>query len=125
MRACVCLWCSGWFVTTLPDTDFVAKLTDVFPDGTSMLIQVWRQCRDRSCGAFTIRGCVAPSDGVVWCGVVYCVLMNRAGGVCVKQGSPVIATNTILHGGQYPSSVTLPGLLVWAVISLRTYRTVL
>ena len=70
MRACVCLWCSGWFVTTLPDTDFVAKLTDVFPDGTSMLIQVWLLQQLTSCVSNCLCRLEVHDIVLVWCGLM-------------------------------------------------------
>jgi len=118
-----------WVASTAPDTDFTAKLIDVFPDGSALnlcdgIIRArYRSGFDRL--AFLEPGApaevqvdLAGTANVFLVGhrirlEVSCSNFPRfdrnpnTGTLIAAEATPVVATNTVFHDGSRPSFVTL------------------
>lgn len=124
-----------WIATDVPDTDVVVRLTDVYPDGRSMLITdgIFR-ARYRNCPDFTCEDLLVPGEPVritVDLGprsyifnaghrIRISVTSSNAprfapnpnnSEMYVGQGAPArIAHTIILHDAGHPSALILPVL---------------
>ena len=122
-----------WITTDVPDTDIVVHLTDVYPDGRSMLVAdgIFR-ARYRNCPDFTCEEFLKPGEPVVLTvdlgptSIVFNtghrIRINitssnaprfspnpNTGAMYLEKGAVGrIAHTTILHSTSYPSVIILP-----------------
>ncbi|MBN1260143.1 MAG: CocE/NonD family hydrolase [Anaerolineae bacterium] len=122
-----------WIATDVPDTDVVVRLTDVYPDGRSMLVSDsifrarYRTCPDYTCEVFLEPGepvlltvDLGPHSYVFNTGhrVRISVTSSNAprfapnpnnGEMYVGEGAPAqVAHTVILHDADHPSALMLP-----------------
>jgi putative CocE/NonD family hydrolase len=127
------LYARIWITTDVPDTDIVVRLTDVYPDGRSMLVAGgiirarYRNCPDFSCEEFLEPGEPAlltvdlgPTSIVFNTGhrIRVSVTSSSAprfspnpntGAMYLEEGAVgQIAHTTILHDADHPSAIILP-----------------
>jgi len=122
-----------WIMTDVPDTDVAVRLTDVYPDGRSMLItdSIFR-ARYSTCPDFTCEDVLSPDEPVrltVDLGphsyifnaghrIRISVTSSNAprfapnpnnGDMYLEEGTPArVAHTTILHDAAHPSALILP-----------------
>jgi putative CocE/NonD family hydrolase len=122
-----------WVASTAVDTDFTAKLTDVYPNGSSLLLQDgivrmrWRGgAAGGSAPALMVPGAVYPASIDLW-STAFILAPGHAlrlsisssnyprfspnantGAPLITPWAPVNATNSIFWGGATPSALWLP-----------------
>jgi len=127
------LYARIWIATDVPDTDIVVRLTDVYPEGHSMLVAGgifrarYRDCPDFSCEAFLESGepvlltvDLGPTSIVFNAGhrIRISITSSNAprfspnpntGAMYLEEGAGgQTAHTTILHSADYPSTIILP-----------------
>ena len=127
------LYAQIWIATDVPDTDIVVRLTDVYPDGRSMLVAEgilrarFRNCLDFTCEEFLEPG--EPAMLTVDLGPTSIVfntghriridvtsssaprfaLNPNTGAMYLEEGGTgQVAHTAILHDAEHPSAIILP-----------------